>query len=216
MPEFKVVISDPEAGEPKPVLVKVIGDNNLTYDEQHKAKKVLPICKVNPKTAELIKSPYGICTLRIWKNKATKEKVNLTVKLVIDTSVPEGVAIVPAGFLSEKVGAESVLGELFRANSFQITLTEDKARVFLGKKIGDLVEASVVGLPADKKLLITGGSDNSGFPMLPTLQGGVKKALLLEGPPGFHPKNKGERRRKYVRGNTITEEIVQINTKLVS
>ncbi len=51
--------------------------------------------------------------------------------------------------------------------------------------------------------------------MLKTLPGGVKKALLLSGPPGFHPKNKGERRRKYVRGNTITEDIVQINTKLV-
>ncbi|PUA33464.1 MAG: 30S ribosomal protein S6e [Zestosphaera tikiterensis] len=216
MPEFKVVVSDPEAGEPKPILVKVVSSNDLAYEEQHKTGKVLPICRVNPKTAELIKSPYGICTLRIWKNKATKEKVNLTVKLVTDPSIPEDVAVVPANFLSEKIGAETVLGELFRANSFQITLTDDKARVFLGKKIGDFVEASIVGLPAGKKLLITGGSDNTGFPMLPTLQGGVKKALLLEEPPGFHPQDKGERRRKYVRGNTITEEIVQINTKLVS
>jgi small subunit ribosomal protein S6e len=38
---------------------------------------------------------------------------------------------------------------------------------------------------------------------------------LLSGPPGFHPRKKGERRRKTVRGNTISEDIVQINTKIV-
>ena len=45
--------------------------------------------------------------------------------------------------------------------------------------------------------------------------GGVKKRVLLSGPPGFHPKEKGERRRKMIRGNTITEDIVQINTVIV-
>jgi len=32
---------------------------------------------------------------------------------------------------------------------------------------------------------------------------------------GFHSKRQGERRRKTLRGNVITEEIVQINMKIV-
>jgi len=135
--------------------------------------------------------------------------------LVDDSSVPPDTVVVPSAFLSEKVGSEEVLGEIFRAVSFQVSVTGDKANALVGKKIGDTVPASIVGLPAEWKLLITGGSDSSGFPMIPSLQGGVKKALLLSEPPGFHPRDEGERRRKYVRGNTVTDEIVQINTKLI-
>jgi small subunit ribosomal protein S6e len=215
MPEFKVVVSDPEAVNPRPLLVKVVGSSDLSYGEEHKNNRVLTICKINPETRKAVNSPLGIATLRIWKNKANKEKVNLTVKLVDDLSVPPDTVVVPSAFLSEKVGSEEVLGEIFRAVSFQVSVTGDKANALVGKKIGDTVPASIVGLPAEWKLLITGGSDSSGFPMIPSLQGGVKKALLLSEPPGFHPRDEGERRRKYVRGNTVTDEIVQINTKLI-
>jgi len=61
------------------------------------------------------------------------------------------------------------------------------------------------------KLVIRGGSDRSGAPMRPDLPGPVKKSLLLSQGPGFRPKKKGLRKRKLVRGNTITEDIVQIN-----
>jgi len=64
-------------------------------------------------------------------------------------------------------------------------------------------------------LKITGGSDDSGFPMRPDLPGGAKRRLLLSGPPGYHPPEKGMRKRVTVRGNTITEDIVQINTVIV-
>ncbi|MEM0014155.1 MAG: 30S ribosomal protein S6e [Zestosphaera sp.] len=215
MPEFKVILSDPESGEPKPVLVKVVGSDELSYGEDQKNGRVLTVCRINPKTKDMINAPLGVATLRIWKNKANKEKVSLSVRLVEDASVPEDTVIVPSAFLAEKVGSDTSLGEVFRAKSFQLTITGEKVNAFIGKKIGDTITASVLGLPAEWKLLITGGSDNSGFPMIAALQGGVKKALLLSEPPGFHPKDDGERRRKYVRGNTITEEIVQINTKLI-
>jgi small subunit ribosomal protein S6e len=64
-------------------------------------------------------------------------------------------------------------------------------------------------------LKITGGSDKDGFPMHPDVEGIGRKRILLTGPPGFHPRLKGERRRKTVRGNTISEDIVQINCKIV-
>ncbi len=215
MPEFKVVINDPEAGDPCPILVKIKGVDELKYTEDHKEGREFIEARINPKTMEMIKAPYNIATIRIWKNKATREKVNITVKLVPDNSIPEFTVYLPKSLLIEKLGAEEVLGEIFRAKAFQITLTGEKATIFIGKKIGDVIDASVVGIKG-KKLLITGGSDFAGFPMIPTLPGAGKRALLLSQPPGFHPKEKGERRRKYVRGNTISDEIVQINTKLVS
>ena len=215
MPEFKVVVNDPEAGDPRPILVKVVGSEDLKYEEAHKEGKKMLEVKVNPKTAELIKSPYGVATLRIWKKKEEGEKVNFTVRMLTDESVPEDVVYFPMELLQEKIGQEEVLGEIFRARSFQVMVSGEKANAFLEKKIGDVVDASVIGI-SGKKLLITGGSDFAGFPMLKTLPTAGKKALLLESPPGFKPKLKGERRRKYVRGNIITDEIVQINTKLIS
>lgn len=84
----------------------------------------------------------------------------------------------------------------------------------LNRKIGDKVKGDFLGL-AGYELQITGGSDKDGFPMRPDIQGTARKRVLLTGGPGFHPKRKGERRRKSVRGNTISPDIVQVNTKIV-
>ncbi|MHA1469026.1 MAG: S6e family ribosomal protein, partial [Candidatus Asgardarchaeia archaeon] len=65
------------------------------------------------------------------------------------------------------------------------------------------------------KLQITGGSDIAGFPMRADIEGPIKKYILLSGGVGFRPRRKGERRRKLVRGNTISEDIVQINMKII-
>ena len=90
----------------------------------------------------------------------------------------------------------------------------DKAAPLIGRKIGDLIDGTIVDMPGTK-LLITGGSDKDGFPMRPDIHGGVKMRVLLSRGVGFKPRNKGERRRKTVRGNTITEDIMQINMKIV-
>jgi len=84
----------------------------------------------------------------------------------------------------------------------------------LNRKIGDKVKGDFLGL-SGYELEITGGSDKQGFPMRPDIQGIARKRALLTGGPGFHPKRRGERRRKSVRGNTISPEIVQVNTKIV-
>ncbi|MCS7097607.1 MAG: 30S ribosomal protein S6e [Candidatus Methanomethyliaceae archaeon] len=94
-----------------------------------------------------------------------------------------------------------------------LNVKDEMAQIFIGLKIGDHVDGEVFGHPG-KKLVITGGSDKSGIPMRPDIPGGAKKYILLSGPPGYHPKRKGERRRKLVRGNMITEDIVQINLVL--
>ena len=95
-----------------------------------------------------------------------------------------------------------------------VQLPPEKFRPFIGLKIGDVIDGSVVGMPG-YKLKITGGTDKNGFPMRPDVHGGVRVRILLSGPPGFRPKKKGERRRKTVRGNVITEDIAQVNTVIV-
>jgi small subunit ribosomal protein S6e len=93
-------------------------------------------------------------------------------------------------------------------------LEEARAVPLIGKKIGDTVDGTILGLPGCK-VQITGGSDKDGFPMRPNVHGGVRRSVVLSGGVGFNPENRGERRRKKVRGNVITEEIVQINMKIV-
>ena len=91
-------------------------------------------------------------------------------------------------------------------------LKDQQAQMFIGLRIGETVDASVVG--AKGKVKITGGSDRSGFPMRRDVSGGVKKYVLLSRGVGFRGE-KGEKKRKLIRGNMITEEIGQINAVLV-
>ena len=98
--------------------------------------------------------------------------------------------------------------------SYQTEIEQSKALIVIGKKIGDEINLDFLGLPGYKGK-ITGGTDKDGFPMHPAIPGTGRKRVLLSGPPGFHPKLKGQRKRKTVRGNTISEDIKQINCKIV-
>lgn len=95
-----------------------------------------------------------------------------------------------------------------------VELEESRAAPLIGRRIGETVEGALVDLPAHK-LKIVGGSDKDGVPMRPSVHGGVRRNVVLAGGVGFNPKNSGERRRKTVRGNVITDEIVQVNTKII-
>ncbi len=84
----------------------------------------------------------------------------------------------------------------------------------IGKKIGDVIDGSVFEL-SGFKFQITGGSDKEGFPMRPDLNTTARKKVLLASGVGYRPKKKGVKRRKYVRGNTISDAIAQVNVKVV-
>jgi small subunit ribosomal protein S6e len=94
-----------------------------------------------------------------------------------------------------------------------VELEEARAASFIGRKIGETVEGATVDLPAHK-LRIMGGSDKDGVPMRPNVHGGVRRNVILSGGAGFKPNDKGQRKRKMVRGDVVTDEIVQINTKI--
>ena len=81
----------------------------------------------------------------------------------------------------------------------------------LGLQIGNETDASIVGL--NGKLKITGGSDKSGVPMRSDIHGAARKRILLSKGVGLQDVEFGQRVRKLMRGNTISEEIYQVNCK---
>jgi len=97
--------------------------------------------------------------------------------------------------------------------TYQLELDDKDAKIVNGLKIGDEFNGGVLGLKG-YKLMITGGSDKNGFPMKPDVDDTRRfKSLVSEGV-GFKPTKKGLRRRKTVRGNTIADDISQINVKV--
>ncbi len=107
----------------------------------------------------------------------------------------------------------------------QVEISGAQAENLIGLRIGDTIEPSALGLDLGKifdieikgkvKIKITGGTDKDGFPMRPDVHGPRRVRILVSRGPGFRPEKKGERRKKTVRGNTISPEIAQINTVIV-
>ena len=98
--------------------------------------------------------------------------------------------------------------------SQSLELEESQAVPLIGRKLGEVIDGAAVKL-SGYKLKITGGSDKDGFPMRPNIHGGVRVGAILSEGVGFHSSRNGDRKRKTVRGNVITESIVQINMKIV-
>lgn len=99
--------------------------------------------------------------------------------------------------------------------TYTVKIKDPQASALIGRKIGDIVDGTILGLQW-KKLKITGGTDSSGFPMRPDIHGGVKKRVLLTKGIGLKKvPRKGYRKKKMVRGNTITSDIYQINMVIV-
>lgn len=105
-----------------------------------------------------------------------------------------------------------VIGEPKTRKSYQV---EKEVPALFDMKVGDEFDGGILGLDGFK-LKITGGSDKEGFPMRVEIPGPGRKKVLLSGPPGFHPLKEGQRRRKLVRGNAVSEAIMQLNCKIVS
>nr|MDO8097759.1 30S ribosomal protein S6e [Candidatus Njordarchaeota archaeon] len=110
-------------------------------------------------------------------------------------------------------GVKLVVSDPAAKRAYQIEISEDKARSLFGRKIGETVTGDLIGFKG-YELLITGGSDRDGFPMRSDMHGEGRKRILLAGGSGYRPKEKGVRKRKMVRGSTVTREITQVNAKV--
>ena len=101
-----------------------------------------------------------------------------------------------------------------KGKSISQELKDRAANPLLGSKVGEIIDSSIIGI-AGGKIKITGGSDKSGTPMRPDIHGGVKKYVLISRGVGMRNANEGNRIRKLMRGNMVTEEIYQLNCVLV-
>ncbi|MDE1878642.1 MAG: 30S ribosomal protein S6e [Thaumarchaeota archaeon] len=86
---------------------------------------------------------------------------------------------------------------------------EKEAGPFLGVTVGTELDAALIGEAG--KLKITGGSDKSGVPLRADIHGGARQYILLSQGIGLRDAENGQRIRKLVRGNTVTEEVYQLN-----
>ena len=105
---------------------------------------------------------------------------------------------------------------------------EAEADALMGKTIGEKVSGDEISSHlAGTELEITGTSDKSGFPGSKKIEGtGTRRVLLTKGF-GFHrlklrkknavrkPISRGMRKRRTLRGNAITADVVQINLKVI-
>jgi len=107
-----------------------------------------------------------------------------------------------------------VVNDVQTGKSYNIPVTGHHANSLIGKKINDEVDGIFVSLPG-YKLQITGGTDKDGFPMRHDVPGSTRRRLLLSRGLGFKPTEQGTRKKKSVRGNTINQDIVQVNMKVM-
>jgi small subunit ribosomal protein S6e len=98
-----------------------------------------------------------------------------------------------------------------KGKSITKELKDADANPLLGLQIGTETDATIVGLKG--KLKITGGSDKSGVPMRSDIHGAARKRVLLSKGVGLQDVEFGQRVRKLMRGNIISEEIYQVNCK---
>ncbi len=98
-----------------------------------------------------------------------------------------------------------------KGKSITKELKDNDASPLLGLQLGNETDAAIVGLSG--KLKLTGGSDKSGVPMRNDIHGAVRKYVLLSKGVGLQAAETGQRIRKLMRGNTVSEEIYQINCR---
>jgi len=105
-----------------------------------------------------------------------------------------------------------VVSDPKKGKTVQLELDKEKETQLYGKKIGEQFDGGIAGL-AGYSLQITGGTDKDGFQMRPDMQGTRKTTLVM-----IASKKKGttEKRTKTVRGNTISAETAQVNTKVAT
>jgi small subunit ribosomal protein S6e len=97
--------------------------------------------------------------------------------------------------------------------AYQIEVKSPDSEKIIGMKIGDTLRGELINVHGFE-FQITGGSDKEGFPMRKDILGTKRIRALVSRGPGFRPKHEGERRRKSIRGNQISEDIAQINLKV--
>ena len=100
-------------------------------------------------------------------------------------------------------------------HTYQIEVDGQDANRFIGRELGEEVDAGAVGLDG-YTLELTGGSDTAGRPMRPDGRGVQTQSIMSDGGVGYEPTTDGERKRITLRGREVSDETRQINAKIVA
>jgi small subunit ribosomal protein S6e len=108
---------------------------------------------------------------------------------------------------------------VFKVNVSHIGKTvkfETENEELVDKIIGDKIHGKEISQDLEGyEMEITGTSDKAGFPGLKSISGGMLKRAILTRGHAMRDNGEGLRLRKTIRGNTISTDTVQINTKVV-
>ena len=108
-----------------------------------------------------------------------------------------------------------VISDPKTGKSFGIEVPKDKESSLIGKKIGDKLEGGMLGADG-YELQITGGSDLAGFPIRRDVSGPRRVGIIISSGSGYRTSGKGMREKRNVRGNIISDQIMQVNAKVAS
>ncbi len=106
-----------------------------------------------------------------------------------------------------------VIADAKEGKSYGVEVPKDKEAALIGKKIGEKVEGGLFGVEG-YELQVTGGSDLAGFPMRGDVSGPRRLGVIVSGGPGYRKGAKGMRKKRNVRGNIISDQIIQVNAKV--
>ncbi len=111
-------------------------------------------------------------------------------------------------------GIKLVISDPESGRTIQVEVDETRTRALFEARIGQKVDGGPIGF-GGYEFQVTGGSDRDGFPMRKGVHGPMRKKVFIGSGPGYHPPYKGQRRRKMVRGDTVSEDIAQLNLKIL-
>jgi len=107
-----------------------------------------------------------------------------------------------------------VISDPKTGKSMQRIVKEENRKPFYGLKLGDKVRGELLDLTGFE-FTLTGGSDDTGFPMRRDVQGTAKMRILASGGVGIkRALTGGQRIRKTVSGNTVGTQTAQLNLKI--
>ncbi len=103
-----------------------------------------------------------------------------------------------------------VISDPESGKAYQVEPEESVFENMIGLRVGEKFDGEKIDV-SGYRFKITGGSDEEGFPMRADVRGEGRSKSLFGGGTGYKPKEKGEKRRKTVRGNRVSGNIAQLN-----
>ncbi len=107
-----------------------------------------------------------------------------------------------------------VISDPKTGKSVQRIVKEENVKPFFGLRLGDKVRGELLDLTG-YEFMLTGGSDESGFPMRRDVEGIGKQRILATKGVGIRKNmRRGMRIRKTVAGNTVNNQTAQLNLRI--